>query len=182
MDSPKSIYFHEDDYCQIEILPLSLWNYCIEEMKKIDEFSAAHQAQIGWTDIYLRKENPKSLGDLNISVDNFKKSVEKTLTSYSKVQTGYSSYIEDCGNCLAWGLTERDFTIFINFNDKNLISAIWLDFGILNENKFQVVQETFNNLPKNDELMIADWRWSEVACISEDESLKYYLALHADNK
>ena len=174
----KAIYFHEDDYCQIEILPLSLWDYCIDEIKKIDEFAEVHKAEIGWTDIYLRKDNPKSLAEVSISLDEFKASVEKTLTAYSKVSTGYSTYTEDCENCFAWGIIERDFTIFANVTIENLISVIWLEFGLINENNFSVVSDTFNNLPKSNELMIADWKWSQVANIGDKESLQNYLALH----
>lgn len=178
MPLPKTIYFHEDDYCQIEILPFSLWDYCVDEMEKIDEFSKDHKTEFGWSDIYLRNNSPGFLSDLSIPVGVFKERVEKTLTPYSKVSTGYSSYVEDCDNCLAWGMDEGKFTIFVDFNNENLISAAWLDFGLLRENTLPLILDTFNNLPRYNELMIADWRWSKVACIGDNESLRNYLVLH----
>jgi hypothetical protein len=176
----KAIYFHEDDYCQIEILPLSLWNYCLDEMKKIDDFSESHKADIGWTDIYLRQEKPESLIDFSISVDNFEQSLEKTLRPYSKVSTGYSSYFEECKNCRAWGIDEGSFTIFAEVTTENLINVIWLDFGLLNSKNLPVVIDSLKNLPRNNELMIADWKWSQAAKINDTNSLENYLALHTD--
>jgi hypothetical protein len=176
----RTIYFHEDDYCQIEILPLSNWDYCVNEIKKIDEFSEAHKAEIGWTDIYLRKEEPESLMNFSITVSDFKESVEKTLAPYSKVTTGYSSHVETCKHTLAWGLGDREFAIFANFTPQNLISVLWLDICVLKEANIAPVMETFRNLPKNNELMIADWNWSQVANIGDETNLRNYLVSHSD--
>ena len=178
----REIYFHEDDYCQIQILPLSLWDYCLSEMNKINEFSNAHKAEIGWTDIYIREETPQNLTDLAITVEEFKQSVELTLKRYEKVTTGYSSHVEECENCLAWGIEDRNFTIFADTNSKNLINAVWLEIGTLNRENSPVVTETFKNLPKSNELMIADWNWSNVAAIGNEKSLTDYLAQHFDEE
>ena len=63
------IYFHEDDYCQIEVLPVSNWEHCATQIGEIESFSEAHPAPggTGWTDMYVREENPFSLRDLGIS-------------------------------------------------------------------------------------------------------------------
>lgn len=177
----KAIYFHEDDYCQIEILPLSLWDYCIEEIKKISNFAANHQAEIGWTNIYLREEAPKSFAELSISINELKEKIEKTMFTYSRVTTGYSTYVEECQNCLAWGIGEGDFTLFVNSVNDKIINAMWLDFGIVKNYNFPLVLETFRNLPNFNQLMIADWRWEQVANIGDEKSLENYLALHADS-
>lgn len=178
----KTIYFHEDDYCQIEILPLSLWDYCVEEMKKISDFAVNHQAEIGWTDIYLREDAPKSLAELSISIDELKEKIEKTMFPYSKVTTGYSTYVEECQNCLAWGIGERDFTLFVNSTNGNIIDTMWLDFGIIKNNNFPLILETFRNLPNFNQLIIADWRWEQVANIGNEKSLVNYLKLHSETE
>lgn len=150
-DSERAIYFHEDDYCQVEIVPLSNWDFCVGEINKMNDFADAHEAKIGWTDIYLRKQEPQTISDFSISVNDFKKRVEKTLAPFSKVTTGYSSHIENSKNTLAWGLNEREFTIFANYTRENLISALWLDVGVLKAENLAVVTETFDNLPNKNE-------------------------------
>ncbi len=37
----RTVYFHEDDYCQQEILPLSNKAVCLKEMDEINGFSEA---------------------------------------------------------------------------------------------------------------------------------------------
>jgi hypothetical protein len=122
MAFPESVDFHEDDYCQIEILPLSMRSFCLAQMNEIDEFSATHKTCGGWTDIYLREEPPKSLKELAVPIDLFKSSVEKTLTPYEKVTTGYGSHVEECRNCFAWRLGARDFVIFADTGPGKTIS------------------------------------------------------------
>ena len=146
----------------------------------MDEFADAHKAEIGWTDIYLRADGPKSLIDFSISVNELKESVEKTLTPYSEVTTGYSTHVEKCKHTLAWGIGDREFTIFANFTPENLIGVLWLDVRVLKENNLALVAETFKNLPKHNELMIADWNWSEVANIGDEASLQRYLLTHSE--
>jgi hypothetical protein len=178
MEFPKAVYFHEDDYCQIEILPLSLWTYCVDEMKKIEEFSDAHKLDLGWSDIYIREELPESLAEFSISLEAFKKGVEETLTPYRQVSTGYSSHVEECRNCFAWGLADREFTIFADIDSENSINNIWLEIGCLTDANLPPVLDVFNNLPRSNDLMIADWRWSKAAQIADKNRLRSYLALH----
>jgi len=68
------IYFHEDDFCQAEILPIGSWKHCLEQIKEIDEFSHSHQApgRIGWTEMYIRKDSPDELKMLGMTVEYFK--------------------------------------------------------------------------------------------------------------
>lgn len=146
----------------------------------MNEFADAHQAEIGWTDIYLRNENPKSLIEFAISVDEFKESVEKTLVPYSEVTTGYSTHVETCKHTLAWGIGEREFTIFAIFTPEKLIDVIWLDVCVLKEKNLALVTETFNNLPRHNELMIVDWNWSDIADIGDETSLQGYLLSHSE--
>lgn len=172
------IYLHEDDFGQIEILPLSLWQYCAGKMREIDEFSERHKTDFGWNEIYVRDEPPESLSDLSISLSDFKNSAEQTLIPYSKVTTGYSSHVETCENCFAWGIADKSLSIFCAVTKKNEISHITLDFGCFDENTLKAALETFANLPKSNELIIADWRWSRLAKLADEKSLRDYLTEH----
>ena len=173
-----AIYLHEDDFGQIELLPVSAWRYCAEQMRLIDEFSAKHKTEFGWNEIYVREESPESLSALSISLSDFKTSAEKTLASYSKVTTGYSSHVETCENCYAWGIADKSLAIFCTVLKGNVISHITLDFGCFDENTLQTALETFASIPKSKELIIADWRWSKLAKLADEQSLREYLNEH----
>jgi hypothetical protein len=43
----NEVYFHEDDYCQQEVLPLTALDFCSKQIKEIDEFAVAHLAPGG---------------------------------------------------------------------------------------------------------------------------------------
>lgn len=47
----KELYFHEDDYCQVELLPMSALESSVGEMKKIAAFSDAHWDGTAFGDI-----------------------------------------------------------------------------------------------------------------------------------
>ena len=173
-----AIYLHEDEFGQVELLPISLWQYCADKMKEIDEFSEAHKTDLGWSEIYLREEPPQSLSDFSISLNNFRDCVEKTLMPYSKVTTGYSSYVENCDNTFAWGIPDKSFTIFCYTPSENNIAEISLDFGCLNETTLQNALTTFANLPKSQELILADWKWSQLSRIADEQKLREYLTQH----
>lgn len=123
----------------------------------------------------MREEPPQSLSDFCISLGNFRNCVEKTLVAYSKVTTGYSSYVETCENCFAWGIPDKSFTIFCDASPEGNIIGISLDFGCLNETTLQNTLTTFSNLPKSQELIIADWKWSQLSRIADEQKLRDYL-------
>ena len=173
-----AIYLHEDEFGQVELLPLSLWQYCADQMKEIDEFSEIHKTDSGWSEIYLREEPPKSLSDFSIPLTVFRDCVEKTLVAYSRVTSGYSSYVETCENCFAWGISDKSFTIFCDTTSEGNITGISIDFGCLDETTFQNPLTTFNNIPKTKELILADWKWSQLLRIADEQKLREYLNQH----
>jgi hypothetical protein len=173
-----AIYLHEDEFGQIELLPLSLWQHCVDQMKEIDDFAKTHETEFGWSEIYLREEPPKSLSDFSISLNVFKDCAEKTLVPYSKVTTGYNSYRETCDNTFAWGIPDKSFTIFCYVPPENNITKISLDFGCLNERTLQSALTTFANLPHSQDLILADWNRNQLSRIADGQKLREYLTKH----
>lgn len=59
----RGIFFHEDNYCQQQLLPGEIAEYVELELKRINDFSEEHRAPSGseWTDVYVRKETPLGL-------------------------------------------------------------------------------------------------------------------------
>ena len=64
-----SAFFHEDDYCQVEVLPITARGYCLAEMGRIDDFADAHLDGAGWTAMYVRGESPQPLASLGITLE-----------------------------------------------------------------------------------------------------------------
>jgi hypothetical protein len=97
----REVYFHEDDYCQLELLPEANWDFCAKQMNEIEKFSEAHKAEIGWTDMFMRSENPKQLSEVEIERAALVSSVREILPPFDRVLTGYGSHSEECQHTIA---------------------------------------------------------------------------------
>lgn len=86
----RTRYFHEDDHCQRELLPIASWDYCASELTRINEFSEAHRTLFGWTKMYVRSEAPVRLRDLKLTAAAIESIVGSHLSRYDEVVTGYS--------------------------------------------------------------------------------------------
>lgn len=173
----KSIYFHEDDYCQIEILPIQNYNYCKKEIEKIEDFSEEHKVDggIGWTDVYVRGENPIPLAELNISIDMLSSLLEEITTKFETVKTGYSSYREVCQHIIAYGKS-NDVVLFFDFDKgSNYVKNIWLTLDVSNEKERDSAKKILSVLSKVHELILVDWCWDFVTKLNDSLSIENYL-------
>lgn len=160
----REVYFHEDDFCQIEILPLSNLEFCLQQAGLIEKFSEEHTEGAGYNDIYIREENPHKLSDLNITADVVRNCFSSLLPEYEKIYTGYSSYKELCKNIIAFG-RDNEETIFFQINDSDIVETIWCS-DLLNE----ILQ-----LPNNNELLLADWASDFICPLSESSRIKDFI-------
>src|SRR5690349_13603993 len=108
----RTRYFHEDDYCQQELLPVDQWEHCAAELAKIGAFSEAHRVEHGWSQMYLRGAPPRSLRDMAIPAASIADAVSVVLPRYDAVTSGYSSYVEDCRGVDAFG-HDHGFALFV---------------------------------------------------------------------
>jgi hypothetical protein len=159
----REVFFHEDDYCQIEVLPLENLRSCLEQAGAIEEF-AAHRTGAGWDAMYVRHENPITLETLRIPLADIRAKLSPTLAEYDEVFTGYSSYRERCRNVRAFGNDESP-TIFVGFGANDLVTAIWCSYPLI----------ALQQLPRFDELLLADWGWSIICPLQETPRLLTYL-------
>lgn len=88
-------FFHEDDYCQCEILPLIAKGFCMKQMGKIEDFAQEHQANFGFTDIVVRDDSPHKIEELALHAEQLHEAL-CFLPPYDRVETGYSSCRKEC--------------------------------------------------------------------------------------
>ena len=171
----SEIYFHEDDYCQIEILPVENLDFCLEQAGLIDESAEAHYDGFGYTEAFVRKENPISLHDKKISAIFFNETLSGILpVKYDEVFTGYASYRVKCEHTSAFGYDDKTVVVFYDEDDGFIIN-IWLDLGISQESDIALVQNFFIALSKLGDFIIADWGWCFVEKINNHEKIEQYL-------
>lgn len=111
------IFFHEDDYCQIEILPSSGFDASVAIVDEINKFAEAHRSGIGYTDMYMRPENRFKFADFKVHRDDFEALIQDCLPSIPRVLTGYSTHSEECQLTAAFG-HDGYCAIFIDWDDE----------------------------------------------------------------
>jgi hypothetical protein len=174
----RSIFFHEDDYCQLEILPIQNYEYCKKEIHNILTFSEKHKVEggIGWTGIYIRNNNPISLTELNIPVSKFGALMEDIPCKFDTVYTGYNNYRKECQNVLAYGDSD-DVVIFCDFDEKsNIVKNIWLTLCHCNESQKESAQKILSTLAKLNDFILVDWNWHFLTKLANTTELELYLS------
>lgn len=176
------LYFHEDDYCQIELLPIEDEDYVKNEIKNINKFSEEHKAPngIGWTDMY-RKVNAEqiTLKDYKIHYLELDTLLSALTEKYDKVYTGYSSYREECKNTV--GYSTNEINIFVSFED-NMVTEIWFDFYLDEIGVAKDLYTILKVISSKYDLLFVHWGWGYYAKIKTDLSLKNTLIEYSKAK
>jgi hypothetical protein len=170
----RTAFFHEDDYCQVEVLPAAAADYCRSEMRRIDEFAEAHRDGLGFTDTYVRGEAPIPLGALGITVAEMRAAVEPLLLPFDQVLTGYSTHREPCRSTVGWGEGDSR-AVFAGVGEGGVVRAVWLSLYGIPPERVEHWCRALQALPRAMELVVADWNSSEMVPLAEEPALAAYL-------
>lgn len=161
---PRTAFFHEDDYGQIEVVPLSTLGHCLRQAGEIEEFSEKHRTEFGWTDLYVRTEPQVTLQTLCIRLDDVRSCLAPVLSEYDRVETGTFSDAQPCKRVVAFGNNNSN-TIFVAFDAEGVVDAIWCSEPL----------KELTLLPQTDALLLADWGWSFFCPLTDRPRLEEYL-------
>lgn len=169
----REAYFHEDDYCQTELLPIANYKHCRDQLGEIESFSAQHEAEFGWTDMYFRPDAPQTLADTRIARMELQRVLEPFLPKFDRVKTGYSTYRETCQNTIAFGADTN--LILFAAHDGEYITALWLTIHGLSEHDTELAFRMFQTMSKW-ELLLVDWSMSALIALGDMDAVGQYLA------
>lgn len=174
MDKQKRIaFFHEDDYCQREILPLTAKNYCLQQMGEINNFSQEHQSEDGsFTDIFIRENSPHGIEELGLHSEQLNVALS-FLPLYDLVETGYSSYREASEATYGRG-NGYEQNIFWSINESGIVNAIWLDIEIA-PITIDMWRKVLIALGKIAPVLLADWGWSLCVDLTNPSNIEEYI-------
>jgi hypothetical protein len=167
----REIYFHEDDYCQQELLPREALSFAETQVKQIAEFADTHLAPggIGWTDIYRRKEPAVGFRTLGMKKEDFEAVVSLHLPPFDLVYTGYSSYRERCKKAAAWGTAQHN-ALFADWGDDGIITNVWAQFFDLGEKSILAASKAVAALGMLHSIIYVDWAWGYTCEIINEEA------------
>jgi hypothetical protein len=169
-----SAFFHEDDYCQVEVLPSAARGYCLAEMARIDEFADAHWDGAGFTDVYVRGEPPQPLAALGNTVAELGSAIDPLVPRFVEVQTGYGSYREPCPSVVGWGLSDGE-AVFAGVGEGAVVGPVWLALHRVPAERVGLWCQVLRSLPGAAELVVADWSARRVVLLADEPALAAYL-------
>lgn len=174
MDKQKRIaFFHEDDYCQWEIFPLTAKGFCMKQMGEIDDFAKEHQLVGGiYTDMFVRDDSPHGIEELSLRPEQLDEALG-FLPAYDQVETGYSSYREELKHTYGRGMGEEQ-NVFWSVNEARVINALWLDLWI-DPNSKDLWKSILIALGKMVPVLLADWSWSRCVDLTNLSDVEQYI-------
>jgi hypothetical protein len=166
----QEIWFHEDDYCQQELLPLAAMGFCLRQVEQSQEFAAEHADPqgAGWTDVYVLKQPPIRLIDLSIDIDTATRIFSAYLPQTSAVTTGYASYREPCERAAAFA--DDLNALFVKWNKDRKIEAIWTQIFAIEHLDAPIT--AMQELGKSYPLLYADWAWGFATAVDGSHALR----------
>lgn len=174
MDKQKRIaFFHEDDYCQWEILPLTAKGFCMKQMGEIDDFAEEHQLAGGvYTDMFVREDSPHGIEELSLCPEQLNEALG-FLPAYDQVETGYSSYREELKLTYGRGMEEEQ-NVFWSVDEAGVINALWLDIWIAPKSK-DLWKSILIALGKMASVLLADWGWQRCVDLTNLSDVEQYI-------
>lgn len=172
----RSVYLHEDDYGQIEILPAQNWEFCTRQIEQIAAFSEQHRAPggVGWTDVLMRTQEPDTLASLALNREVMSQALSAHLLPFDRVWTGYGSHTEEYQDTLAFGF-DRDCVICVSTDDSGSVSNLWLGLGGPSQTERDSLISAIRELRQFAKLLFVDWGWGRLYLLDDEEGISQYL-------
>lgn len=173
----QSLFFHEDDYCQVQLTVKENFTHLQKEAEEVLGFAKEHFDSSGFTDMKIRSDMPFKLAERQIKINDIEPIIAKTdFTKISKVVTGYGqSYREELKLAHAHG--KNGCAIFYNFKD-NIVEHIWLDYNWGNsQNDKTYLASCLIDLGQKWNLVLMDWNQLKLVDLTDSSAIQTYLNL-----
>lgn len=177
----RELFFHEDDYCMLELVLPERQDEVEEEMGQIASFSEQHRTEAGYTDLYVRKADADGLTQLGIDVADIEAAVASFAKPYDVVTTGYgSSYRVECPRVRAFGPNEE--TVLFCEHKDGILHKAWLTLEFDDRNRYEWTLKLLRTLANIAPLALADWSWGVHLELRDDAALVAYLNNYLDEE
>jgi hypothetical protein len=168
----RNAYFHEDTYCQIELVCEENERWCIDQTRAIEEFAKQHRLGDAYTSMYVRPANPVELATRGITLDALRDAVSPHLRPFDDVKTGYSTVVEDAPDTVAFGFEPN--VILFAAHAHNIVAAVWLTLQPSEEAEGIAAAKALAALSPM-RLLLVDWEWARVIALKNDDAIDEYL-------
>ncbi|WPV70285.1 hypothetical protein [Chitinophaga sp. LS1] len=163
-----TVFFHEDSYCQIELLPKQ--NY-----QDIGSFPVQEENSFGFEHMLVRDKPLFPTVNLGISTQEMESLLARNAINYFPVvNTGYSTYRVVKEDTVVYGF-ER-LGVFVE-SKQSIVKNVWLGFSSLFtasescDYLFKVLELIGEKYP----LILVDWNGEVIVRLQEVDEIQHYL-------
>jgi len=169
-------YLHEDDWGMVNLMPVENIARAKEVAQEAEEFGREHFDGVGWTDMYVIPEEKHPIEERRIRLDELRELVGGHLAEAEKVQSGYSSYVEDLPDTFAFGEGYSGKGAFYGNSKEGLIVRLHLLLcDPEDEDGVQFFARVLGALGERYGLILADWWRDVVIDLGDRERVLAYL-------
>lgn len=148
------LYFSEEEYGQIELLPSCNYHTIQEKIRCPDLFP------------YHRVE----LDQLKISVEEYRKLVNAIIPSVPRIRSCYGGF---CHHVFA--NAENEMVVVYHETADDILSTVWLTLDIKTRQTYQIAYDVLNQIKYLESLILVDWGWGITFHLRDTASLEEYL-------
>lgn len=166
-----TIFYHEDDFGQVEIIPNENFERLIKEAENVKDFAEKHFDGGGFTDMYVREESGLKLEERKIKVSELDEVLSKlSVEKHTIATTGIRP--DEILSKNTFGYGENYNGLFFDFK-QDIVSNIWIS-GRLDVNDEKLVS-VLNELGTKWNLLLMDWNSLELIDLKNKEQIKKYV-------
>ncbi|HEY9257508.1 hypothetical protein [Chitinophaga sp.] len=169
----NSIFIHEDDFDQIELVPAENYSRFFIEIENMPEGKGK---PFGFTNMIVR-DNHSGVQELNISSTELKDYLTPIcFNSFINVKTGYgSSYTTTVKSAMAFGFERLGMVVRSNdtiVTNLNLVSS----FSFITKESCDQILTALHSLGQQFNLILVDWNVQIIVRLTDMQAVKDYLS------
>ncbi|HWJ28729.1 MAG TPA: hypothetical protein VNS32_19450 [Flavisolibacter sp.] len=170
--SGSTLFYHEDDFCQLELSLIENLPLFQAESEKINDLTAKDSGKHGFTEIYVRNDNRIKLSQRRIKPSELEELLLASgLEKFPAVTTGYGqSYRVVRKRTIGFG--SDYFAFFFDYN-YGVVQHIWLT-GFLGSDEEKLI-ELMHQIGLKWNLILMDWNQTTVIDLRSRDNIRNYL-------
>ncbi|MGE9311641.1 hypothetical protein ACLOAU_08345 [Niabella sp. CJ426] len=167
--------FWEDDYCQIEIVPIENKEYIIKTIEQINDLADKSGTDSGFTETFVRGQMPTTTFSKEIRTDY----LQQLLTGFEfekAKKINYDSHkILDCETGIIKAFGFSNFTVFFE-TQEDFVRNIWLSINlIVSVKQYDLIKSALHSLGEECEMVLVDWNSLELFDLRDINLIDKYL-------
>ncbi len=181
-----TFYLHEDDWGMINLLPAenAAWAGGVaREAQRASEENFAGVVPLGefqiptYHDIYVIPEQQHPISERAIRLDALRELLSNTWPEAQKINSGYSSHMEELSGSFAFGEAQGGMGAFHGRHQDDIVLSLNITRPAMDDvEAIDVFGAALSHLGKQYELMLVDWWTRKVLDLHEVEGIRRYLA------